>query len=334
MSWSACSSSSPRRVLPELVDALAQLDEADHPAAPLLREVGAGEERAAVGRAHHGHRPAALAGHGLGGLHVDVVDVGPLLAVDLHVHEQPVHHRGDVRRPRRTRGPSRGTSGRPSSRSTRGPGRRARAASANASSPHGLPVDRVVGVLAEVGAGLLGEAVRGRPSHEARAQRGHAVAGSSSSSDGGPVRTGDEERERWGRGPDRSVTVRPVEVGRLEAKALLVRALREEAATTGLAARRRSRALARSGRGIGARASSPSGRRMSTPCTRTSVSGASSPKPGGPQPCIGLVPEQRRRARHPMLRAASAVEQLDRTRSGGSRCARRTAAPCRATDRC
>ena len=75
--------------VPELVDALAQLDEADHPAAPLLREVRAREERPSVGRAHDRHGPATLAGHGLRRLHVDVVDVGSLLAVDLHVHEAP-----------------------------------------------------------------------------------------------------------------------------------------------------------------------------------------------------------------------------------------------------
>ena len=112
--------------VPELVDALAQLDEADHPAAALLREVGAGEERPAVGRAEHRHRPAALAGHGLGRLHVDGVDVGPLLAVDLHVDEERGSSPRRRRRPRSTRGPSRGTSGRPSSRSTAGSGRRAR----------------------------------------------------------------------------------------------------------------------------------------------------------------------------------------------------------------
>jgi len=32
----------------------------------------------------------------LHGLHVDLIDVRALLAVDLHVHEMLVHHRGDL----------------------------------------------------------------------------------------------------------------------------------------------------------------------------------------------------------------------------------------------
>ena len=48
-----------------------------------LREVGAGEERFLVGGHHHRHRPAALAGECLGDGHVDFVDVGAFLAVEL-----------------------------------------------------------------------------------------------------------------------------------------------------------------------------------------------------------------------------------------------------------
>ena len=81
-----------------------QSQEARH-AVARLREVGAAEERPAVGRQEHGHRPAAVTGHRLHRVHVDRVDVGSFLAVDLHVDEQVVHHRGDARRPRRTRGP-------------------------------------------------------------------------------------------------------------------------------------------------------------------------------------------------------------------------------------
>ena len=91
----------------------------------------------AVGREEHRHRPAAAAGHRLHGLHVDGVDVGPLLAVDLHVDEQLVHHRRRWRRPRRTRAPSRGTSGTPSSRPRAGSACRSSRAAAKASSPHG-----------------------------------------------------------------------------------------------------------------------------------------------------------------------------------------------------
>ena len=46
---------------PQLVDAAAQLGEADHAAAPGVGEVRAAEERPAVRREEHRHRPAALA---------------------------------------------------------------------------------------------------------------------------------------------------------------------------------------------------------------------------------------------------------------------------------
>ena len=61
--------------------------EARHSLARLRREVGAAVERHALGVAEHGQRPAAVTGHRLDRLHVDVVDVGPLLPVDLDGHE-------------------------------------------------------------------------------------------------------------------------------------------------------------------------------------------------------------------------------------------------------
>ena len=63
----------------------------------LGREVGAGEERHAVGGEEGVQRPAAVPGHGLHGVHVDRVDVRALLAVDLDAHEALVHQRGDLR---------------------------------------------------------------------------------------------------------------------------------------------------------------------------------------------------------------------------------------------
>ena len=60
-----------------------------------LGEVGPAEERAAVRCQEHRHRPAAPARLGLHRLHVDGVDVGPLLAVHLDVDEQVVHDLGD-----------------------------------------------------------------------------------------------------------------------------------------------------------------------------------------------------------------------------------------------
>ena len=80
-------------VRPRLVERLQHLPERGLPVPRLVGEVGAGEERLAVGVSTHRHRPAALAGHRLRRLHVDGVDVGPLLAVDLDVDEVLVHVR-------------------------------------------------------------------------------------------------------------------------------------------------------------------------------------------------------------------------------------------------
>ncbi len=57
-------------------------------AVPLFgREVGAGVEGAAIGRAEHRHGPAAGSGEGLGGGHVERIEVGSFLAVDLDRNE-------------------------------------------------------------------------------------------------------------------------------------------------------------------------------------------------------------------------------------------------------
>ena len=58
------------------------------------RVVGAAVERLARRGEEAGHRPAALAGHRLGGRHVDRVDVRPFLAVDLDRDEVRVELRG------------------------------------------------------------------------------------------------------------------------------------------------------------------------------------------------------------------------------------------------
>ena len=58
-------------------------------------EVGAAEEGAAVGGQEHRHRPAAVAERLERG-HVDLVDVGPLLAVDLDADELLVQELGDL----------------------------------------------------------------------------------------------------------------------------------------------------------------------------------------------------------------------------------------------
>ena len=69
--------------------------ETGHPVAVIGREVGAAEERLERRRQEDAHRPAAAAGQGLDRGHVDVVEVGPLLAVDLDRHEVAVQLVGD-----------------------------------------------------------------------------------------------------------------------------------------------------------------------------------------------------------------------------------------------
>ena len=63
-------------------------DQGQEPGEPVAAwgEIRPAEERAAVGRQEHRHRPAAAA-EGLEGRHVDLVDVGPLLAIDLDADE-------------------------------------------------------------------------------------------------------------------------------------------------------------------------------------------------------------------------------------------------------
>ena len=62
------------------------------PVPRLRREVGAAEERLARRRQEHRHRPAAVPGQRDDGVHVDRVEVGPLLAVDLDRDEVLVQH--------------------------------------------------------------------------------------------------------------------------------------------------------------------------------------------------------------------------------------------------
>ena len=81
------------------------LGERRHPVARLVGEVRAAVERLAVRREEHAHRPAAAAGQRLHGVHVDRVDVGPLLPVDLDADECAVHRARRSRRLRSSRAP-------------------------------------------------------------------------------------------------------------------------------------------------------------------------------------------------------------------------------------
>ncbi len=161
---------------PGVVHRLAQRDEPGHPRPGLLGEVGAAEERATVGGQEHRHGPAAVSGHGLDGVHVDGVDIGAFLAVDLHVDEQLVDDLGGLRVLERLVGHdvapmAGGVAHREQHRDVAAAGLGERLL------PPGVPVDRVLPVLAQVRAGGIGEAVH--PSTLPSVVPGRAEAASS-----------------------------------------------------------------------------------------------------------------------------------------------------------
>jgi hypothetical protein len=139
----------------------------DHvaPARPTVRrsgrEVGAAEERATVRGAEDVQRPSAGTREPHDRLHVDLVDVGPLLAVHLDADESLVHEPRRVRilerLPLHDVAPvARGVADRDQHRPALPP-----RALPGLFAP-GVPVDRVVPVLEQVGAGLASQAVRHR----------------------------------------------------------------------------------------------------------------------------------------------------------------------------
>ncbi len=124
------------------------------------REIRPAEERAAVGRQEQRHRPAPGPERLKRG-HVDLVDVGPLLAVDLDAHEARVQCPGDLRIDEAlalhdVAPVARAIADRQKDRLVLGLGLGERLG------PPGIPVDRVVGVEEQVRARLLGQPV-GRP---------------------------------------------------------------------------------------------------------------------------------------------------------------------------
>ena len=86
------------RLLAEQPRDLAQhVDEGRFAVARRVRKIRAAPDRLAVGREKHGQRPAALLAEMMQRRHVDLIDVGPFLAIDFDVDEQLVHHaRGGV----------------------------------------------------------------------------------------------------------------------------------------------------------------------------------------------------------------------------------------------
>ena len=141
-----------------LGDGEQQAREARHPVAVLRREVRPAVERLALGSQEDGHRPAAVTGEHLHRVHVDVVDVGPLLAVDLDVDEVLVHQPRDLRvLERLALHDVTPVTGRVADAEQDGlvlPLRRLR----RLGSP-GVPIDRIVRVLTQVGTRFVDQAV-------------------------------------------------------------------------------------------------------------------------------------------------------------------------------
>ena len=123
------------------------------------RKVGAPEHRAAIGRQKHRHGPAARAARGLHHRHVDAIDVGPLLAVELDGHEVVVQERGHrLVLERLVRHHVAPVAGGVPHRQEHQPVLAARPLEGGVT-PR-VPLDRVVGVLQQVGALFVEQTVR------------------------------------------------------------------------------------------------------------------------------------------------------------------------------
>src|SRR5262245_28511892 len=122
------------------------------------REVRPTEEWLAVWSEEDGERPPARAGQHLDRVHVDRVEVRPLLAIHLDVDELLVHESGDrLVLERLAPHDVAPVASRVTDREEDGPV--LPASSSEGLGPPRVPIDRVVGVLAEVRARLPGEAI-------------------------------------------------------------------------------------------------------------------------------------------------------------------------------
>ena len=83
--------------VPGAMDCFEDLPEPRPAKARLLWEVGPAPERLGIRRQKHGERPSTLLAGRVKGRHIELVDVGPLLAIDLDIHVEPVHESRDVR---------------------------------------------------------------------------------------------------------------------------------------------------------------------------------------------------------------------------------------------
>ena len=105
-------------ILPGVDHRRENLIEPRHAVPARRRPIRAAIKRLQLRRQKHAHRPAAAAREHLHRVHVNLIEVRPLLAVDLDRHEMLVEHARRSPRSQNSRAPSHGTSDRPSSRST------------------------------------------------------------------------------------------------------------------------------------------------------------------------------------------------------------------------
>ena len=123
------------------------------------RKIRAAEKRLALRRQPHRHGPAAAARRGLHEQHVHAVHVRPLFAIHFDGHEVLVQARARSLRSQTTRAPSRGTNG----RWNNPPKEKSACLLAGRFFERllapGIPVHRVVGVLQQIGALFVSQAI-------------------------------------------------------------------------------------------------------------------------------------------------------------------------------
>ena len=78
-------------ILPGIVQLWQEIHHARASKPAMLWEIGACEERFFVGCHYHCHGPTTSTCHHLGDGHVNVVDVGAFLPIDLHANEPFIH---------------------------------------------------------------------------------------------------------------------------------------------------------------------------------------------------------------------------------------------------
>ena len=143
---------------PDPADGVQHLRQAGPAIAGLRREIGAAPERLAGRSQEHGQRPAAVLAEQCQRVLIDLVEVRPLLAIDLDVDELVVHLGRDLRVLEALVGHhvapvAGGVADRQQDRLVLRARRRERRL------VPGLPIDRIVPVLEQIGAGRLAEAV-------------------------------------------------------------------------------------------------------------------------------------------------------------------------------